>query len=57
MKEKFKAYELVRELGAYNMFSSQARELAQEFCEQEISRDDWVHMIKNYSELKEQYND
>ena len=53
MKKKFKAYELVRELGAYNMFSPKARELAQEFCEEEISRDDWVFMIKNYNSLKE----
>lgn len=51
MKEKLKAYELVRELGAYNMFSPKARELAQEFCEEEISREDWIFIIKNYKSL------
>ena len=57
MKAKFEAYLNVQEIGAYNMFDPRARDLAQEFCEEEISRDDWVHMIKNYSELKEQYSD
>jgi len=55
MKEKFEAYLQVQEIGAYNMFDPRARDLAQEFCEEEISKADWVHMIKNYSELKEQY--
>ena len=54
MEEKFKAYELVRELGAYNMFSPKARELAQEFCELEIEREDWIYMIQNYETLKEE---
>jgi hypothetical protein len=55
MEEKFKAYELVRELGAYNMFSPKARELAQEFCELEIEREDWIYIIKNYEELREKF--
>jgi len=57
METKFEAYLQVQEIGAYNMLDPRARDLAQEFCEEEISRADWVHMIKNYSELKEQYND
>ena len=55
-RAEFEAYEEVRLGGEYNMFDPRARDLAQEFCEEEISRGDWVHMIKNYSELKEQHN-
>lgn len=55
MKAKFEAYLRVQEIGAYNMFDPRARDLAQELCEEEISKGDWVYIIKNYSELKEQY--
>ena len=62
MKAKFEAYlnvqEIaylnVQEIGAYNMFDPRARDLAQEFCEEEISKADWIHMIKNYATLKEE---
>ena len=57
MKAKFEAYLNVQEIGAYNMFDPRARDLAQEFCEEEISKADWIHMIKNYSELKEQHDE
>lgn len=56
MKAKFEAYLRVQEIGAYNMFDPRARDLAQELCEEEISKGDWVYIIKNYSELKEQYD-
>ena len=56
MKVKFEAYLRVQEIGAYNMFDPRARDLAQELCEEEISKGDWVYIIKNYSELKEQYD-
>ena len=55
MKAKFEAYLQVQEIGAYNMLDPRARDLAQELCEEEISKADWVYIIKNYSELKEQY--
>lgn len=55
MKAKFEAYLRVQEIGAYNMFDPRARDLAQELCEEEISKGDWVYIIKNYSELEEQY--
>ena len=54
MKAKFEAYLNVQEIGAYNMFDPRARDLAQEFCEEEISKADWIHMIKNYATLKEE---
>ena len=57
MEEKFEAYLQVQEIGAYNMFDPRARELAQELSGLDIDRADWLHIIKNYSELKEQHND
>jgi hypothetical protein len=35
MKEKFIAYLQVQEIGAYNMFDPRAKDLAQEFCEED----------------------
>lgn len=55
METKFEAYLEVQEIGAYNMFDPRARDLAQEFCEEEITKEDWIYIIKNYSTLKEQY--
>jgi hypothetical protein len=55
MKDKFEAYLSVQEIGAYNMLDPRARNLAQEFCEEEITKQDWIHIIKNYSTLKEQW--
>ena len=55
MKAKFEAYLRVQEIGAYNMLDPRARDLAQELCEEEISKADWVYMIKNYTTLKEEW--
>lgn len=55
MNKKFEAYLRVQEIGAYNMFDPRARDLAQELCEEEISKSDWTYMIKNYKQLKEEY--
>lgn len=55
MKQKFEAYLRVQEIGAYNMFDPRARDLAQEFCEEEISKADWIHIIKNYGDLVSTY--
>lgn len=55
MNKKFEAYLRVQEIGAYNMFDPRARDLAQELCEEEISKADWTYMIKNYKQLKEEY--
>lgn len=55
MRNKFEAYLKVQEIGAYNMFDPRARDLAQEFCETYISREDWTFIINNYKQLKEEY--
>ena len=44
----YKAYEFVRKSGHYNMFSPQAR-LAT--C---LDKDDYIFVMENYSELKEE---
>mgnify|MGYP000215185293 CR=1 len=55
MKEKFIAYLQVQEIGAYNMFDPRAKDLAQEFCEEEITTKDWVEMMRGYSSLYDKY--
>jgi len=56
MKQKFEAYLAVQEMGAYNMFDPRARTLAEEFCDEPITREDWMHIIKNYNQLKTQFS-
>lgn len=56
MREKFEAYLAVQEMGAYNMLDPRARELAQEFCDETITRGDWINIIQNYQQLKEKYS-
>ena len=48
-KDEFLDYETVRRSGFYNMFDSQAREMT------DLSKDKWIAIIKNYSELKDKY--
>jgi len=48
-EEQFNEYLFVQDMGAYNMFDRRARELT------ELSRDEWVEIIKNYDELREKY--
>ena len=48
-KDEFLDYETVRRSGFYNMFDSQAREMT------DLSKDQWITIIKNYSELKAKY--
>ena len=55
MKDKFIAYLQVQEIGAYNMFDPRAKDLAQEFCEEEITLKDWVIMMREYSYLYDKY--
>lgn len=54
--EKFQAYLAVQESGYYNMLDPRARKLAEEMNDIEISKSDWVYMIKNYQELIKKYN-
>ena len=48
-KEQFMEYMQVQDSGMFNMFDPQAREMTS------LSRDEWLHILKNYSELKEKY--
>ena len=48
-KEQFEEYREVQDSGAWNMFSPQARE------ETTLTRDEWIYILKNYSELKTKY--
>ena len=48
-KEQFQQYRDVQDSGLYNMFTPEAREMTS------LSKDEWVHIIRNYSELKQQH--
>ena len=48
-KEQFKEYRDVQDSGMFNMYDPNARACT------ELSRDEWIHILKHYSELKEQY--
>jgi hypothetical protein len=56
-KEKFEAYVTVQKSGATNMFAiPTVIELAEEFCNVDLTRDDCLYIMKNYKELKEMYS-
>lgn len=55
MEQKFIAYLSVQQIGNYNMFDPRALILAKEFCDEEITLQDWVYMMRNYSELYDKY--
>ena len=42
-------YRAIQDSGMFNMFDPQAREMT------DVSRDKWIKIIKNYSELKEKF--
>lgn len=48
-KDEFLDYETVKRSGFYNMLDSQAREMT------DLSEDQWITIIENYSELKNKY--
>ena len=48
-REQFNSYEAVRQSGAYNMLSLEARELSG------LDKDTYMEIVKNYSKLKEMY--
>lgn len=50
--EKFGAYLAVQESGYYNMLDPRARALANEMNDLDITRGEWVDMIKNYESYK-----
>ena len=53
--EKFEIYKAVQTLGWYNMFSVEARILANEMSEEELgeelTRSEWLYIMKNYESL------
>ena len=48
-KEQFQEYRQVQDSGMFNMFDPQAREMTS------LDRDEWIHILKNYAELKAEY--
>ena len=50
--EKFEAYVAVQESGLLNMFDPRARALANEMNDLDITKDEWVDMMKNYESYK-----
>lgn len=53
--DKYEAYVAVQESGAYNMLDPRARDLANEMSDYEITREDWVFIIRNYELLRDEY--
>ena len=48
-REEFAEYRDVQDSGMFNMFTPQAREMTT------LSKDKWIQILKNYTELKEEY--
>tara|TARA_R100000781_G_scaffold82430_1_gene50775 strand:- start:210 stop:377 length:168 start_codon:yes stop_codon:yes gene_type:complete len=48
-EEEFAQYRDVQDSGMFNMFSPQAREMTT------LSKDKWLYILKNYSELRKEY--
>ena len=48
-KEKFDEYVTVQKSGMFNMFDPRARAMTS------LSKNEWVHIITNYTELKEKF--
>ena len=44
-------YRAIQDSGMFNMFDPQAREMT------DVSREKWINIIKNYSELKEKFEE
>ena len=48
-KDKFSEYRDIQDSGAFNMYDPNARAATS------LSKDEWIYILRNYSELKEQY--
>ena len=48
-EEQWNEYREVQDSGMFNMFDPQARAMT------ELTKDEWLYILKNYSELKEKY--
>ncbi len=57
IKEKFQAYETVRESGLTNMLDVRnVIELAEDLTDTELTRDEVLDIIENYTAYKETYS-
>jgi len=48
-KDKWESYRGVQTSGMYNMFDPNAREMT------ELTKNEWLYIMKNYSELETKY--
>ena len=48
-KEQFQEYRNIQDSGMFNMFDPNARACT------DLTKNEWIHILKHYSELKEQY--
>jgi len=48
-KEQFEDYRSIQDSGMFNMFDPQARAMT------DLTKQEWIHIIKNYSELENKY--
>ena len=48
-KEQFQQYRDVKDSGMFNMFDPNARACT------DLTKNEWISILKNYSELKQQY--
>jgi len=48
-KEQFQQYRNVQDSGMYNMFDPNARACT------DLSKNEWIDIMKNYSELRDKY--
>ena len=48
-KEQFQQYRDVQDSGMFNMFDPQAQDMTS------LNKEEWIYIIKNYSELKAEY--
>ena len=55
-KEKFEAYVVVQKSGLTNMFHIEnVKFAAEQICDVELTKEDCLYIMKNYSVLKEEY--
>ena len=56
-KNHFKSYIAIQKAGYYNMFDPKARQVANLMVTQDeqISKDQWIYIMKFYAPLKEYY--
>ena len=48
-RDKFSEYRDIQDSGMFNMFDPRAREMTS------LTKNEWIYVLRNYSELKEKY--